>query len=194
MAGAVSERPEFERILHRLTTIVLRARPLRQVVYRCAEPTYATEDDLLTGEGSRINGARWNPPSSFATVYGAFSDATALAEVKANYIYYGLDPADALPRTIVAVDMKLAEVLDLTDGTIRKALAVSATRMRGDDWRAQNLRGAESLTQAIGRALYESGLEGLIVPACDGGKNLAWFPGNLRGTSKSTIRNMDKLA
>jgi hypothetical protein len=115
------------------------------------------------------------------------------AEAKANHLYYGLDPADALPRTIVAVDARLSKVIDLTDGTARRLLGVSATRMRGDDWRKLNRSGAESLTQAIGRAGYESGAEGLIVPACDGGKNLVWFPGNLLSTSKAVIRNADKL-
>lgn len=166
---------------------------MADVVFRCAEPTYATKGDLLTGEGSRINGGRWNPPSSFATVYAAFSDATALAEAKANHLYYGLDPADALPRVIVAANLKLAKVLDLTDGEIRKILAVSTTKMRDDEWRGFNRRGAESLTQAIGRAAYQCALEGLIVPACDGGKNLVLFPGNLRGTSKVVIRNAGKL-
>ena len=81
---------------------------------------------------------------------------------------------------LVAVDVKLARVLDITGGAVRKALVVSSARMRSDDWRASNRQGAESLTQAIGRAAYESGLSGLVVPACDGGRNLAWFPGNLR--------------
>ena len=144
---------------------------------------------MLTGEGSRIHGGRWNRPSSFATVYASFSDTTALAESKANYLYYGVDPADALPRTLVAVDIRLSSVLDLTNGMIRK----TGTRMRNDDWRAWNKRGAESLTQAIGRAAYEQSLEGLIVPACDGGRNLVWFPGNLRSRAKITIRNLDRL-
>lgn len=193
MARGICDHPDFDQLLRRVATLVAHASALRDVVFRCSEPTYATKDDLLTGEGSRKHGGRWNPPSSFVTVYAAFSDATALAEAKAHFLYYGLDPADGLPRTLVAVDVKLARVLDLTDGTVRKTLGVSATRMRGDDWRKLNRGGAESLTQAIGRAGYESGLEGLIVPACDGGRNVVWFPGNLRGTSKATIRNVGKL-
>jgi RES domain-containing protein len=193
MARSVSGHPDFDLHLRCMTAIVARASPRVDVVFRCTEPTYATEGDLLTGEGSRINGGRWNPPSSFSTVCAAFSDATALSEAKANHLYYGLDPADALPRVIVAVNVKLAEVLDLTDGMIRKTLGVSATKMRDDDWRALNRRGVESLTQAIGRAACQSSLEALIVPACDGGKNLVWFPDNLRGASKATIRNAHKL-
>lgn len=193
MALALSDHPDFDQLLRRVTALLAHAASLREVVFRCSEPTYATEVDLLTGEGSRQHGGRWNPPSSFATVYASFSEATALAEAKANHLYYGLDPVDALPRTIVAVDVKFASVLDLTEGMIRKTLGVSASRMRSDDWRKLVRRGTESLTQAIGRAAYESGLEGLIVPACDGGQNAVWFPDNLRSTSKVTIRNAAKL-
>jgi RES domain-containing protein len=193
MARGISNHPDFDQLFRRIATLVPRAVSLRQVVFRCSEPTYASKEDLLTGEGSRKHGGRWNPPSSFATVYVAFSDATALAEARANHLYYGLDPADALPRTIVAVDVELSRVLDLTDGKVRRTLGVSATRMRGDDWRKLNRRGAESLTQAIGRVAYENGLEGLLVPACDGGRNVVWFPGNQLGTSKATIRNVGKL-
>lgn len=193
MARGISHHPDFDQLLRRVAAVVLRAHALSEVVFRCSEPTYATKDDLLTGEGSRKHGGRWNPPSSFATVYAAFSDATALAEAKANHFYYGLNPADALPRTIVAVDVRLAKIVDLTDGVIRQSLAVSADRMRSDDWRKLNRHRAESLTQAIGRAVYENGLEGLAVPACDGGRNLVWFPGNLRTVSKATLRNVHKL-
>lgn len=193
MVRRISDYPDFDQLLSRITTVAMHANSLRDVVFRCSEPIYATQDDLLTGEGSRKHGGRWNPPSSFATVYAAFFYATALAESKAHFLYYGLDPVDALPRTIVAVDLKFGKVLDLTDGTIRKAIGISATRMRGDDWRKSNRNGAESLTQALGRAGYESGLEGLIVPACDGDRNVVWFPGNLRAASKATIRNVSKL-
>ena len=37
------------------------------------------------------------------------------------------------------------------------------------------------------------GMEGLVVPACDGGKNLVCFPENLKDASSVTIRNVDKL-
>jgi RES domain-containing protein len=193
MSHRVNAHPDFAQLFRRIAALMTHAVSLERVVFRCSDPMYAIEHDLLTGEGSRQFGGRWNPPSSFATVYAAYSDETALAEAKANHLYYGLDPADALPRTIVAVDARLSKVIDLTDGTARRLLGVSATRMRGDDWRKLNRSGAESLTQAIGRAGYESGAEGLIVPACDGGKNLVWFPGNLLSTSKAVIRNADKL-
>ncbi|HEX4056501.1 MAG TPA: hypothetical protein VHX86_19745 [Tepidisphaeraceae bacterium] len=45
----------------------------------------------------------------------------------------------------------------------------------------RRLDGAHSLTQAIGRAAYQSRLEGSMVPAGDGGRKLVWFPNTLRG-------------
>src|SRR6478609_2831635 len=104
MARAIGDHPDFDQLLRRVAALLTHVASLHEVVFRCSEPGYATKKDLLTGEGSRKHGGRWNPPSSFATVYAAFSDATALAETKANHLYYGLDPADALPRTLVAVD------------------------------------------------------------------------------------------
>ena len=172
MTHDINHHTDFDQLLRQIEAVTIRADSLRSVVFRSSEPTYATKLDLLSGRGSRENGGRWNPPLSFATVYASFSDVTALAEAKANHRYFGLDPADALPRTIVSIDVRLSRALDLTEGVVRKSLGVSATRMRTDDWRAANRRRRESLTQAIGRAAYDSGLEGLVVPACDNGKNL----------------------
>jgi RES domain-containing protein len=193
LARAISDHPDFDHLQRRVAIAMARSISIRTVAFRSSEPTYATETDLLTGKGGRDNGGRWNPPSSFATVYTSLTDTTALAEAKANYLYYGLDPADALPRTIVAIDVKLAKVLDFTDGNLRRIMGISAARMRKDDWRALNRRSAESLTQAVGRAAYETGAEALIVPACDAKKNLVWFPGNLLTASKAKVRNLDNL-
>jgi phage protein U len=90
---------------------------------------------------------------------------------------------------MIAIDVKFAKLLDLTRGTVRKMMGISAARMSADDWRATNRRGRESLTQAVGRAAYECNLEGIVAPACDGGRNLVWFPGNLLKSSLAKIRN-----
>src|SRR5437867_3016068 len=108
--------PDSDQLSARLQKMIAAARRWHDVVFRFVEPIYATERDLLTGEGSRIHGGRWNPKNSFATVYAALEDSTALAESKAAFAYYGWDQADALPRTLVAIDVQLHRVLDLTDG------------------------------------------------------------------------------
>jgi RES domain-containing protein len=190
---AVKPHPDYDKLLERVKTLASNAGALARVVIRATEPGYATTKDLLTGEGSRIHGGRWNGPASFATVYAAYKPATAIAESEAHFKYYGLDVADALPRTLVAIDVKLHRMLDLTDGATRNSLKVSEKRMTDDDWRKFNRGGEESLTQAIGRAAYEVGLEGLLVRACDGETNAVWFPGNLESASKTAIRNAKKL-
>jgi RES domain-containing protein len=188
------EHPDAEEIRKRFTSVARCAIAVKATVYRFAEPTFATKNDLFTGEGARLYGGRWNPKGAFAAVYTSLSDGSALAESKAHFLYYGWDTANALPLTLVAADVQLKKVLDLTGGHIRQALQVSATRMRSDDWRKLNRRGNESLTQTIGRIAYGAGLEGLVVPACDGERNLVWFPGNLLTGSRVKIRNADKLA
>jgi hypothetical protein len=49
--------------------------------------------------------------------------------------------------------------------------------MTGEDWRRMNASGKEALTQAIGRAAFEAGFEGFIVPSAQDkrGQNLAVF-------------------
>lgn len=121
------------------------------------------------------------------------SEATALAESRANSAYYGIDPADRLPLVLVAADVDLGHVLDLTNGEVRRRLNVSARRMAGDDWRAANRRGAVSLTQRIGQAALEAGFEGWIVPACDGDRNVVWFPANLGISTRVEVRHPERL-
>lgn len=55
-----------------------------------------------------------------------------------------------------------------------------------EDWRALQNRGSESISQAVGRAAYKVGLEGLLVPslAAPGGGNLVAFPDRLRPGSR----------
>ena len=65
-------------------------------------PKYATETDLVTGDGSKLHGARWNP-KGIAVVYAADSPETAMAESLAQYRYYGIPIFDAMPRTFDTV-------------------------------------------------------------------------------------------
>ncbi len=150
------------------------------IVYRSATPRYARENDLLTGEGSRKKGGRWNP-KGIAAVYASLSMPTALAEALSHIRYYRLPEHKALPRTFVAIQIRLKSALDLTDGRIRQRLRVSQDRMLGEDWRKEMRRGRDSLSQSIGRAVYEAGFEGLLVSSAadPDGQNLVWFPDNL---------------
>ncbi len=177
--------PESVRLTRLFRRIRAEAEPWRGEVFRSTTPSYDRETDLISGIGARIHGGRWNPPGDFATVYGSFTPDGAMAEVLAYFDYYGLDPADMGRRIFCVLDLRLNAVLDLTAGLLRQRLRISEQRMRGTDWRRLADRGEEAITQAVGRAAFESGLEGLVVPAAPAteGKNLVMFPDNLRSGS-----------
>jgi len=153
------------------------------VVYRSASPRYANSADLLTGVGSKVAGARWNPPRSYPTVYVSLDPHTALDEVLAHFRHYVLPIEPAMPRVTVAVRVELSRALDLTNGATRSALRVSASRMLREPWREEQAAGREALTQALGRLAHELGWEALVVPSAArrGGVNLIIFPDNLAG-------------
>lgn len=134
--------------------------------------------DLLTGIGSQIVGARWNPPGSFPTVYLTLDPHTAIDEVLAHFRHYQLPIETAMPRVLVSVMARLSKVLDFTDGRTRSTLRVSGHRMLDEPWRAEQKAGREALTQALGRLAHELGWVGLLVPSAARrpGINLIVFP------------------
>lgn len=168
----------------RLNHLPRLARPLRLIACRSIVPRFATELDLITGEGARIHGGRWNPPG-VASVYASESPETAMAEALATVRYYCLPVHAFAPRCFVSMSFDLERVLDLTDGETRRRIAYSRRRMVDTDWRAQMAAGIMPLTQLVGRAAAESGLDGLLVPSAArrDGKNIVAFPANFQGSS-----------
>jgi RES domain-containing protein len=73
-----------------------------------------------------------------------------------------------------------------------KAVAWKGLRCQ---WRESIDKGREALTQAIGRAAVEEGLEGLLVPSVQvrKGVNLVVFPESLVKDSSLKIQNSERL-
>ena len=119
----------------------------------------------------------------------------AVAETLAHIRYYGLPPQSAMPRTFVAIEVSLSQVLDLTDGKIRQTLGVSNARMTTADWRADMRAGRTPVTHAISQAAFDAGLEGLLVPSAAtlGETNLVYFIDNVLSTSQIEIMSVDEL-
>jgi RES domain-containing protein len=113
--------PTIEQLERRLLRLSSLATPFDGIVYRSSTPKYATEIDLLTGEGSRRFGGRWNPPGT-AVVYASLTPETAMAETLAHNRYYGIPIEDVMPRTFVAIQVNLKTVLDLRIGIVRRRL------------------------------------------------------------------------
>lgn len=154
------------------------------VVYRSTAPNYSNPKDLLSGEGCRLHGGRWNP-MGIRAVYGGCSPETAMAETLAYARYFGIPEHALMPRVFNAISVKLSKILDLTDSRIRKSLGVSKRMLTETDWRSMNRDGRLAITQIIGHNVSEVGLEGLAAPSAAHNKGviIAIFVSNLEKTS-----------
>jgi RES domain-containing protein len=150
----------------------------RGILYRACDPVYANTRDLLTGVGNQKHGGRWNAPDGMATIYLSQSIEGAISESLGLPSRFGFDPATRLPLTLVAVDASIELVIDFTDTDLRKKITITFAAMTGCDWRSENVAGREALTQALGRAAFELGAHGIIVPSAAKRtyKNLTYFP------------------
>jgi RES domain-containing protein len=180
---------EFDRLLRGMLRCASLAGPWRGVAYRAVAPRYADSGDLLSGRGSQLHGGRWNAPGTFSAIYGSLTPETAMAEVFSSFRAFNIPIYRALPRTFLALDVQLQRVLDLTKGLVRRHLGVSRRRMVEEEWRRLQNRGREALTQAIGRAAHDAGLEALRVPcaAVADGSNLVIFSAKLAAASRLAL-------
>jgi RES domain-containing protein len=173
---------EFSRRLKEAREIF---QPWKGTIYRVTTLKYREPRIILLGEGSYRNGGRWNAIESFRAVYGSVDDVTALKESKANAEYANLPYPFCETRLIVAVNVSLLRVVDLTASDTLKALDVTEEELHTEDWRKVQEQGFESLTQALGRAVFEARGEGLLAFSARAAKaiNVAYFPHNkLRGS------------
>lgn len=169
--------------------------PWAGTLFRFHTVDYPAPRDVLSGEGAQWRGGRWNLPG-LATLYGSTTDATALQECKANDRYYGVETKS--PRLLVAIQVQLTRVLDLTSPAIRRAMGVSLNELAAEDWRKLLAAGKESFTQAIGRAVAAADGSGLLArsAAVPRGVNVAIFPGVCAGDHLEVVEGakLEKLA
>ncbi|MDB6033514.1 MAG: hypothetical protein JWM16_3852 [Verrucomicrobiales bacterium] len=100
----------------------------------------------------------------------------------------GLKRGSLKPRLIVGIRYRLRFVIDLT-----KVLAMvrfaDLPELLEEGWQQLNEKGLESRGQALGRALFDSGVEGIMVPSARvvGAMNLVVFPENLLKSTQQTV-------
>jgi RES domain-containing protein len=135
---------------------------------------------MVTGAGSAKHGGRWNPPFSFRTVYASLQPEAAMSESLAAFRYYGWAIHDAMPRVFRGLEIRLARILDLRRPEVSESLAPWLETIRREDWRATQQAGREATSQAVGRAAFHVGLEGLLVRSYASPRyiNLVAFPDN----------------
>ena len=152
-----------------------------QTLFRFINPRHSRAADIVNGAGGLHADGRWNLKGPARVSYTATSPETALAEALAHVHYFRLPVAKALPRVLVGLQLKAKRVLDLRDGNVRKVLKLSEETVLKLDWRAENQKGTEAVTQAWGAAFAHAGFEAILVPsaASAGGANVLVFPENL---------------
>lgn len=177
----VAPHEDFDRIAAGLEACLGRTTAWEGMVYRSAAPRYSGDGDIVTGLGSLRMGGRWNPPGCCRTVYASLDPETAMKEALATFRYYGWALHDAMPRIFRALDIHLGRVASLRHRRVRGHLAPWLKAALAEDWRSLQAGGQESTSQALGRAAFELGLEGLFVPShtARARMNLVAFPDNL---------------
>ena len=165
--------PNYSRILGAVQPLAAHARPLSGVWYRCVETSFAHE--IVSGEGARTHGARWNPIGSFRTVYLSATPETALEEYLARARRMKWPDHKSLPMVMAGVEVNARRILDLR---VPEVAAVIDPLLKAEwqHWRSIQSR-REAASQAIGRAARESGLQGLLAISrqVKGGLNLVLF-------------------
>ena len=176
MKAAFHRHPRFAELRDQLRSHPEWFGAWRGTLFRFQTVDFPAPKDVLSGEGARWRGGRWNPPG-IATLYGSTTDSTALEECKAHDRYYGVETKS--PRLLVAIEAQLSRMLDLTAPATRRAMEVTLTELGSEDWRKLQAAGKESFTQAIGRAVIAAGGSGLLSrsAAVPRGVNVAIFPG-----------------
>ena len=171
------------------------AGPLRGVFYRVAGPRYTTPQQIVDGVGAFKAGGRWNPPGVMNAVYFSQQAETALREANAHREYFGLPVWQGMPKVIVAVQLDVGSVLNLTDPSVEAALPEQFPNLLAEDWRAIMDRGDEATTQAMGRAAHGVGLAGLIVRSRveQAGINVIVFPDHLTKSCELRVLEPDLL-
>jgi RES domain-containing protein len=160
-------------------------------LYRFIDPRFSKAEDIMSGAGAKIASGRWHLKGAKPISYTAMEPETALAEALAHVRYYRLPLSTAMPRVLVSLKLNAGRVIDLRRGNLRRLLRLSLLTMTGGDWRRDNLRGREAVTQAWGEALQLAGYEAVIVPsaAARRGSNILVYRENLDSGSTFDVIN-----
>jgi RES domain-containing protein len=174
----IKPHPDFQEIKRAIRELAQNGRPFSGICYRCSGPKFA--DQIVSGVGSQLYGARWTPKNSFPTVYLCDTTEAALQEYLARSRRLRLPDHKSLPMVMAWIKVKVANLLDATDTQIARVInPILATDKI--HWRAIQDR-REAVSQAIGRAIQEVCFSGIIAPsqASPGSRNIVIFPKKLK--------------
>src|SRR5437016_10961695 len=112
----IKPHSNFDAIKQAIQKLSKKGRAFSAVCYRCTEPQFA--DQIVSGLGSQLHGARWTPKGSFPTVYLCETVEAALQEYLARGRRMRLPDHKSLPMVMAWIKVKAANLLDTTDSEI----------------------------------------------------------------------------
>ncbi|MCU7836163.1 MAG: RES domain-containing protein [gamma proteobacterium symbiont of Taylorina sp.] len=129
---------------------------LNVIAYRAVQPNWSF--DVLSGEGSKIHGGRFNPPGTNA-LYLALSPLGALAE----FNQAGLSHRPQ-PTTLCAFEVSVSNILDLSTAEGRSEARITIQEIVCD-FRYMKARKEIPPTWKMAEFLIDANKSGIIVPS-----------------------------
>ncbi len=129
----------------------------------------APQYDPSSGEGARKVGGRFNPPDSFPVLYMCTTRPCAVAELQHMGQRQPITLAGLLPRQLYRYEIKLTQVLDLTDLNALDALGLDPGTLVRPDWTATQQIGTiahRNEFHAI-RSRSATGVDDVLAVFCD---------------------------
>lgn len=189
----VRPNPRYAEFVFRIRNFTPKPAAWSGISVRSVELLHASPEQILSGEGSRRFGGRWNAPDTFPVIYSSMRPGTAVEEAFQLAADYELAPEDLKPRVTCGIKWNLSRVIDLTRNNLPSWLALA-------DWMQENFArindsGFETLCQSFGRAARNSGVNALICPSTRvaQGVNLVVFRDQLRSTDKMRLLGQEEL-
>lgn len=159
----------------------IRAVFLEGAAFRVVDEEWSNPGDVVSGDGALLNGGRFNAAGSFRVVYLTEDSRNGLREI--NYPFSAGGQFEIVePRriTVVPVEFRLEQVLDLCDFRVRIELGTDLEEVL-QPIEPFEARGKEAPSQRLGRVAYKNGWSAVLYPSRHNPKvgNLAVFPDNL---------------
>lgn len=159
--------PGWSRVLDDLAAT---AKAVEDTFFRSVEITYAVPDDVVSGEGTRLNGGRFAAAGTRA-VFASLDEETAVREAMGRRRRLaGTPPVDlkAYPRLTYLIKAKMTRCVDLrSTASSEDADEMLKAALDPDD---------QDTSREVGKYLLARGVDGIIFPSVlGGGANLVVF-------------------
>lgn len=169
-----------------LAALIAGATSLKGEFFRSVAFRYFHPDDVISGEGTRLNGGRFVPVGVKA-VYASLDEATAVREVTTRKrVLGGRNQIDVgeYPRMTYVISVATHRNLDLAAALPSELANTIALCLRGRGY---------SASQELAAIWIEEGIESVVFPSATGtGRNVVVYLANAKADCV-IVRNRDEV-